>query len=267
MGTSKGYMMPTGGEWRPLKNEANNFIKDKGGKDKNNNPLPVTPERLLGRFITALGGARYMATGRGGSGSSGGKSGGGGAKGGRSGRAAGAAGGRLGGFLSGVQTSGLTETLNEIGLADLVGKSATEVVNGLLDAFVGPASSLDEEAARTALRELYEEILENAVTYEEVDAALTKTINEEGVTNTLADFFGKYTYKQFCSSFYEDWQKKIGIEQARQKLSEVKDYISSAVKSKFAGEKTTKKDWAGRDGAKLSQKIMQNTLFIFEVIS
>lgn len=262
MGTSKGYTMPTGGEWRPLKNEANKFIKDKGGKDRNNNPLTVTPERLLGRYITALGGARNLASGKDGSGESVGS-----AKGGRTGRATAAAhaGSMLGGFLSGVQASGLTGTLNEIGLSDLIGKTAPDVINGLLDAFVGPASTLDEEAARTALRELYEEILENAETYEEVDAALTKTISEEGVTNKLADFFTRYTYRLFCRDFYEDWQKKIGIEKAKQKLKEVKEYMFSALRSKISGEKTTKRDWAGRDGLRLSQKIMQNTLFIFEV--
>lgn len=256
MGTSKGYGMPTGGEWTPLKNEASRFVKviAGSGDGSSGGSTPASPGRVLERYLGALGGSRKVSSGRGGAGGSGGI-----------GRSAGKTGGVLGGFLSGVNSHGLTETLRDLGLSDLVGKSADEVANGLLDAFCAPASTLDEEAVRTALSDVYSEMLDAAATYEEVERIFSETVGEKGVTKILVDFFGKYLYRLFCRDFYEGWQKRVGAAQANRKLGDVKDYIFSSLKTKFAGEDTTHKNWSGREGQRLSQKIMQDTLYVFEV--
>src|SRR5262249_39312291 len=116
MGTSKGYGMPTGGEWTPLKREATQFAND-GGQG------PVLPQTLLRDYLAASGGARALASGTGGGG---GGSAGAGTRGGRGGRSSGG-GGRtgqaarrvarsVGGFLSNVASVGLAgcgKTANE----------------------------------------------------------------------------------------------------------------------------------------------------------
>lgn len=255
MGTSKGYGMPTGGAWTPLKNEASRFVKEIGGASSGSaNPTHASPKRLLGRYLEAFGGSRKVASGRGGG------------TGGHVGRAAGRAGGKLGGFLSGVSSQGLAATLREIGLSGLVGKSAADVASGLLDAFTDPANTLDDEAVRTALSQLLSEMLESAKTPEEVETVFSEIINERGVSRILADFFGKYLYRIFIRDFYEGWQKRVGAAQANQKLREVKDYILSSIKSKFAGEESTKRNWSGNDGLRLSQEIMNETLFVFAIV-
>lgn len=260
MGTSKGYGMPTGGDWTPLKTEATRFVKASGGNGGNDT---ATPERLLGRYLRIVrdyGNYASRVDGSGGKSKTGGKGGSG-----RLSRVATSTGQQLGGFLSGVNTSGLADTLREIGLSELIGKSASEVTSGLLDAFAAPASTLDEEAVRTALLELYDEMLAGADTFDKVEAAFSATLNEQGVVKTLANFFGKYLYRLICRDFYESWQKRVGAGQARLKLAEVKDYIFSALRSKFVGKETTKKDWSGKDGLRLSQQVMRNTLEIFEI--
>lgn len=246
--------MPTGGAWTPLKSEASRFVKEIGRAPSGSaSPTHASPERLLGRYIEAFGGPRKVSSGRGGG------------TGGRVGRAAGKAGGILGGFLSSVSSQGLAATLREIELSDLVGKSAADVASGLLDAFTDPANTLDDEAVRTALSELLSEMLESAKTPEEVETVFSEVINEQGVTKILADFFGKYLYRIFIRDFYESWQKRVGAAQANQKLREVKDYILSAIRSKFAGEESTNKNWSGNDGLRLSQEIMNDTLFVFAI--
>jgi len=266
MGTSKGYTMPTGGDWTPLKTEASKFVKndDTGGGSGAGN---ILPERLVSHYLNVLKTSGYGSFGGsdGGGKGSGGKGGGKGSGGGGTvGRAAAKTGQRLGGFLSRVSDIGLTEALREFGLSDLIGKSAEEVTNGLTDAFTDAASSLDDEAARVALHQLYEELLETSETFEDAETAFAQTVDEPGIIKTIANFFGKYIYRIFCRDFYEGWQKKAGAEQARQKLDDVKGYIFSSIKTRFVGEKSNK-IWAGQDGLRASGQILKDTLEIFEV--
>src|ERR1700723_591745 len=60
MGTSRGYKMPTGGNWTPLKNEATDFVQGTGSKE-------ITPGDLITDFIRAAGGLKGLLRGNGGS--------------------------------------------------------------------------------------------------------------------------------------------------------------------------------------------------------
>lgn len=264
MGTSKGYSMPTGGEWTPLKKEATKFAKSETGAAGESNFTPNLPADLLRRYVGVLGGASGIASGGRRANRQGVAHGGGG---GNAGRAAARTGGLLGGFLSGISSTGLSDTLTKVGLAHLIGKSASEVSYALLDSFAGPASTLDDEAARTALLELYNEILENAVTYEEVDQAFSRIIDANGIAKLLCNFFGKYLYRLFCQAFYETWQKKVGEANAKRKLGEIRNYIVSTLAAKFASKDVANEDWSGEAGQRLSEKIMEDTLYVFEVQS
>ena len=44
MGTSKGYKMPSGGNWEPLKREATDFVKNDGAGS-------VAPKTLLRDYV------------------------------------------------------------------------------------------------------------------------------------------------------------------------------------------------------------------------
>lgn len=264
MGTSKGYDMPTGGDWTPLKHEATRFVKEEGQG-------PVSPLKLLSDYLRANGGARGIARGAGGSGGGSGlggvgRGGGGhGGGGGRGGRGARNVGRNLGGFLSSVATLGLDEALREIGLEDLIGKSAEEVTTGLLDALAAPGSTLDEHAARLALAKLNDELFKRAQTYDDVGRVLSQTLDQQGLARILASFFGHYLYERFCRDFYETWMKKVGASQAARSLKSIKDCITSSLKAKLAGRDVTRVNWRGREGLKLTEQVMQETLEIFEV--
>jgi hypothetical protein len=274
MGTSKGYNMPSGGDWTPLKREATRFVKQGegggNGDPQNPSPRPVAPEVLLRDYVHALGGAKRLSQGTGG-GSGGtapnrGKGGGvGGGGGGRTGRAARNTGRSLGGFLSSVRSVGLTEALREVGLSHLIGKSAADVSMGLLDTLAAPASTLDEHAARLALGKINDDILGDAQTYSDVETALTHVLDDQGLTRILANFFGEYVYQLFCRDFYEGWMKKVGASAAARGLENVKDCIASALKSKLVNRDVTKIDWRSREGLRIIQSVMRDTLEIFEV--
>src|SRR5438552_18859951 len=103
MGTSSDYGGGTGGAWTPLKRAATNYAKH-GGRSRG--------ERGLARHVATLGGA-------------------GGAT--RSARAGIAGAANFAGLLAGIARDGLTPTLREAGLADLIGRGRFDIVRALVD--------------------------------------------------------------------------------------------------------------------------------------
>jgi hypothetical protein len=173
----------------------------------------------------------------------------------------------LGGFLSSVGTAGLDEALREAGLADLIGKPADEVSAGWLDALADPGSTLDDHAARLALAKLNDELFKGAETYEDAGRALSAAVDGQGLARLLASFFGNYLYERFCRDFYENWIKKVGSSKAASSLKSIKDCIESSIKAKLAGRDLSRFRWRGREGLRLTEQVMQETLEIFEVPS
>jgi hypothetical protein len=268
MGTSRGYKMPTGGNWTPLKNEATDFVQGTGTKD-------ITPANLLSDFIRAIGGVKGLVRGHGGSapsagggqaagGASKGSGGGGGGSGGRTSAAVGTA-QNLGGFLSRVGEVGLKESLRERGLDDAVGKSASDVSDALLDEFAGPASTLDNALARESLAEIRDEILTDAKTFEDVEKKLDTAIDELGIFGILASFFGHYIFKMFCRNFYEEWVKKVGDAKAASSLAQIKEYIVSSVRNKLTGREVATVDWKKDEGKQVTEGVLKETLDVFGV--
>lgn len=249
MGTSKGYGMPTGGDWTPLKKEATNFVKTQGQG-------ATSAQQVLSSYLKASGGSQAFARGQ---------TGGAGGRGQGNGTAARTLGQNLGGFLASVGDLGLNESLKQIGLGNLIGKPATEVTMGLLDALATPANTLDEQAARGALIKLNEDLLKDAQTCEDVERFLLKALDEQGLANIISSFFGHYLYEIFCRDFYEQWVKKAGIEKANQSLKSIKDYIKWELKSKLLDKNVVGIDWKGAEGLEIIAEVMQETLEIFEV--
>src|SRR5690349_18532352 len=126
MGTSQGHGMPKGGAWTSAKRSATTFAQS---------PRGTSPSEAISAYVGALGGGRVVSA----------------AKGSTIGSAARSTGTNLDGFLGTVFTDGLQAALEASRLSGLVGKTASEILNGLLDAFAGDGSTLDEVAARRAL--------------------------------------------------------------------------------------------------------------------
>lgn len=254
MGTSKGYGMPTGGDWRPLKNDFNNFAK--------NGATPTrTPATLLGGFIAACGGANRISRGDGGSG----RGGGGGSDGGGGlGRAAGRAGQNLGGFLSSITTVGFDEALREVGLSDLVGRSAMEVTAGLIDVLIGPASTLDEDATRDAFVDLNSELVRETTDYKEMKRLYSEALDQQGIQRLLARFFAQYIYHLVSRCFHERLLKREASDKIGHTLRSIKETIKSKLDSRLVNRDITRIKWAGAEGRRITEAIFKQTLQIYE---
>ena len=260
MGTSKGYKMPSGGDWEPLKREATVFAKNDGAG-------PVAPRTLLRDYmkVRSVSGGSTMGSGTGGSGSGGSSAGPS-----RGGRARSWGAGvttaqRLGGFISRVGEVGLVEALREAGLGHLVGRSAAEVSGALLEKLAGPASTLDQASAREALIALNDELFAETETFEDVEETLTRTMDEEGLFGILLRFFGHYVYQCFCTDFYERFVKKVGPSRAAHSLKSIRDCIEAAIKAKLAAVDIKKFNWSGKEGKRISEQVLGEIRDIFEV--
>ncbi|HEX5369826.1 MAG TPA: hypothetical protein VFY10_10475, partial [Dehalococcoidia bacterium] len=208
----------------------------------------ATAGSILGHYVQQNGGAARMSGG----------GGSGGTVGGSAGRAVAQ---RLGGFISAVGEVGLEEALRREGLADLVGRPLQEILAALLNRLGGPASSIDDVDARTALARLQEEILKGAQTPEDVEKILKEQALELDVV--LRDYFGLYLFEQFCRVFFERLVQKRGESKALAFLDDIKEFIKASLVNHVGRRALSKIAWAGAEGAKLCSEIMHATLTVF----
>lgn len=260
MGTSSGYQMPKGGPWTPLKGDATQFAT---GGDASG----VTPRKLVRNYILASGGVSGLLCGPRQS-SGGGYTTSVGRARARSGvGAAMRAASGIGGFLSSVNSVGLQAALRDYGLGDLVGKTAAEIGEGLLDALVGPASSIDDAAARNALAALNEELLDQAVTSVDVERVLTLVVDERGLESIIMRFFGLYIFERFCRDFYERWVKSAGAEAAGRAIRSIRSYIDSLLEIKLTGRDLLRVAWHGEEGQQIVRQVLTDTCAVYVVAS
>lgn len=239
MGTSTNYSAPA--SWGPLKREVTTAAR--AGATS-----PAKARSIVGHFIQVNGGAARISGG----------GGSGGTIGGSAGRAVAQ---RLGGFISSVGEVGLTEALRREGLADLVGRPVQEILAALLDRLGGPASTIDDVDARTALARLQEELLQNVQTPDGIERILQEQALNIDVM--LRDYFGLYLFEQFCRVFFERLVQRRGESKALAFLDDIKEFIKATLVNRVSGRAIRKISWAGQEGADLCADIMKTTLAVF----
>jgi hypothetical protein len=136
----------------------------------------------------------------------------------------------------------------------------------MLDEFAGPASTLDNALARESLAEVRDEILTDAETFEDVEVRLNTAMDELGIFGILASFFGHYVFKMFCRNFYEEWVKKVGDSKASNGLAQIKEYITSAIRTKLTGREVATVDWKTTAGTQVAEDVLKETIEVFGVL-
>jgi hypothetical protein len=164
-----------------------------------------------------------------------------------------------------VAASGLETDLREFGLEHLVGKNCTEVGVGLLDALAGPSSTIDDGAARAALDEVKNEILEDAETPADIERALTAAYTGDGLAAILMRFFSCYIFERFCRDFYERWVRAVGVAEAAKSMNDIKEYIASKLRSTLVDRDVTSVEWSREEGARVVGEVLAATCTIYEV--
>lgn len=235
MGTSTGYSLPTSGNWPDVKRDVTSFGRSGiAGTD--------TLGRLMSDYVQAHGGYQRAAQQM---------------------SAASQAGARFAGFLAGVQEKGLTQSLIDAGLGQLVGQSASNVLRGLTDYLVGPGSLLEEDIVRWAFFEYLDEILGKR-DYDELDEAFMRLSQREGIGAILKRVFGLCIYRRFRTHFSERLMRAAdGMRTVRRLLKDIREFIFGKIDVRTHGRDLTQVDWRGSEGETLSREVLASTWRVF----
>lgn len=217
MGTSSDHTGGTGGNWTPYKHAASNFAR-RGGEAR--------AEKVLARYVAALGGAAAAAS---------------------SGRAAGVAAGRgIAAFGAGLASEGLTPTLERLGLGHLVGADRYDVLDGLVEALGGDGGSLEDQAVERAIIEAFQELFpDDAQSYEELEAV---ALGPEAVVSLIELFVAAWAYALLLPTLAEKFSHIEDPETAQQRYSELRERMTKLVRLEIGDRDALSIDWRGAEG-------------------
>lgn len=226
MGTSSDYSGGKGGAWTPYKHAASNFAKRGGGE---------RAQRVLARYVGALGGAAAAAAGGGAGGVS-------------------AAQG-VGAFGSGLASEGLTPTLEKLGLDHLVGASRFDVLDGLLETLGGDGGTLEDQAVNQALCEAFAHLYpDDAETYEDLEAV---TLDEEGVAGFLEYFVSEWAYARLLPTLAEKFTHIEDPAVAEARDNELRERIQLLVTLGLGDRSPLSVDWRGDEGREVLDRVVE----------
>lgn len=245
MGTSKSYIASIKGQpqWGQLS----------GSMTTNCNGDRLTTDNLnkiISRYVNVIGGSQ--TAGRGNS------------------KIAGRAGLRtarnLGAFINAFTSAGnsITSAFQEIGLGDITGKTVDEVINALIEHCSGPASTIDDVAAKAASQKLLEEISAQATTIEQFEANLQQSVTHETSQDILIRYFGYYIFEHLSVMFYEKLVVDKGKSNCSNLFKQIKDFILEKLKTISKTNPLNNINWKGEVAERLIKNIQEDVLKIFE---
>lgn len=171
--------------------------------------------------------------------------------------------------LSGILQSASHGTFNDYvensGFSDIQNKSKQDLIHFLMENLCGPTSNFDEAAAKAALNEFFEVILENAVDAEDVEEAMKESVNDRGIDLLLADYFGLYIFEHLFQAIQERLFTSKGEKLCNQTMHEIKEFISSELEVLNTKERISKIEW--NDQSKhdhINRNIFNSVIEIFE---
>ena len=230
MGTSTDHSGGSGGSWEGAKRASTSFAKH-GDKRR--------AERALGRLVLALGGAGAVAAGS-------------------SGANAATRGFRS--LLSSSSSQGLDAALAEVGLADLVGRPADEVVAALVDALAGSGDDREGQAARSAACDVFEHLAEDATTYEDLEEALADV---DDVGSVLEVFLTSYVYWLLLPVLEERIERLEDASLRAKREGELREVVAAVVELNVSSSGFDATRWSQATEAEV-EVLIQETLAYLE---
>ena len=245
MGTSKSYSASVKGQpqWGELSGEVTRNCTT--AKIPSNNL-----RKIAGKFVRVIGGSNRA--GRGNS------------------RIAGRSGIRnakkIGSFLGSFSSNGgnLSKALSSIGLGDFKNKSAEDIINHLIEYCSGPASTIDDSAAKEATRKLLEDLTTGAETIEDLEESLKSTLDSESLEEIVIGYFSYYILEHLSIMFYEKLVEGKGKTECSSLFKQIKDFINSSLAEMNKTNPLDNIDWGGDDAEKIIKNIQEDVLKVFE---
>lgn len=250
MGTSKGTMPPSNGDWSPLKNDITQLVKNIDTPDQVKKQKLTS--KVVGDFITAIGGAENFA-----SSSRARKDGSKTIYSSKIGRTIAV---KLGGFLGSIGVSGIQITLNTLNI-NLVDLTIDELHKELIQMFSTTSNSDDANAANKAIVEVIDELFTGVENIDELEKEILSSLETE---NILCSFYEKYVFKRFERNFDEYDIGQYGDDKARRILEDVESFIHIKLKTYQCDKKIKDIDFTTSAGEAFIQEQLQNILAFLE---
>ncbi|MFC4683539.1 hypothetical protein [Exiguobacterium sp. s149] len=230
MGTSKGYLPPTGFLWPDTKRDVTKMVKD--------NFSPSSTGKAISNFAKALNSSR-------GSGSN-------------SSRAIQSSGRALS-FVDSVRKYGFSETLDRYGLSHLKNETPENVRSGLIKYFSEGGNEFYESISNQSMNELMRELLKGINAVDDFEEAFTSL--------DTGDFMREFIIKFIQNCFFANFTEKLlsmfdNIDKYKVAEKHVKRYIRTSIEKKFSMKKIQEIDWNGDEGNRVLNTTYENTLEI-----
>jgi len=253
MGTSAGYIPPSGDNWNSLKRQMGMLL------DK-----PEKKELVLSKFITAIGGAKgFSSSNRSTSTSSVPRRG-------ATGKSFKSSSARktsqnVLGFFSDINTNGFTQALEKRNI-DLRDKNLDEIKETLIDYFIEPSTDGDTDASSRAITTVMDDLFNEISTEEELESYFSDVISTEKAEIILCGFYENYIFELFARTFFEDRTQHSSQSDTVELLDIVKETIKSKISTHQCSANLKDIDFNSQDGANFVQGILNDILEILEEV-
>lgn len=233
MGTSADRAAGAGGNWTPLKNATNAYIRSLGRTDSTERA-----HRVLARHVPLLDGADGATAS---------------ARAGRSGII------RLGGLLSGLGTGTPGQAFAALGLGHLVGQDRFTVLDELVTHIAGNGDDLDSGAARDAACDVLDEVFGDADSWEELDQV---SVDRDQLGMLLERFLALYVYNR-VPVVAERLSRLTDPMAMRKADQEMREIIADLVAIELPADPLSV-DWGGAEGRTIAERSVAST---YELLS
>lgn len=171
--------------------------------------------------------------------------------------------GKITSFFTGVGSSGLQQTLVDIGFGSLQGKTFQEVLDYLLVFCSDSNEGMDETAANNASCEIMKELAELAGNdLDKFEKLVKEYVEETGLGDLLCKFWGLYIFEHLSQRFEEKVKQQKGVEIGKDTFKIIKADILGQVKVLNTQRPVIKIDWKGDAGKKEIEKIFDSVIKI-----
>ncbi|MBU8772012.1 hypothetical protein [Cytobacillus oceanisediminis] len=235
MGTSKGYLPPTGYLWPDVKRDVTKMVKD--------NFTPSSMNKAISNFAKALNNS-------GGSGSNA--------------RNSFLSSGKALSFIDSVRKYGFSETLDQYGLSHLKNETPENIRSGLLKYFSDSGNEFYDSISNQSMSELMRELLKGIKDVDEYEE-LFKSLNP-------GDFIREFIIKFIQNCFFANFTEKLlslfdNLDKYKAAEKNVKTYIRNSIEKNFSIQRIQDIDWNGQEGNRVINSTYKNTLEILSVWS
>jgi hypothetical protein len=169
----------------------------------------------------------------------------------------------LAGFGTALGAGGLTQALELLGIDDLRGKPAGEVISRIADHLSKDVNGLEQDVLRGAIQQAIYNAAELAddPTYENLEASLQTYLSREGVEGLIELFLTQYVFDRVWL-LIEDYVNKRTDSQVD--MSNMEAAVEQACRSNVHDEVDTYKtegqfdnlDWFGQDGLRVAETVI-----------